>query len=445
MGVFLSVEGFCSRAQLRWPRAEGYRVCPMTLFDSLFTLPAVRNRHNTAPLLRERVEYLTHVQALGHTEGYVKVIASQLIQVNRALGFSTRMRPLTIAELEDVARKWAVYMGPLRRKKPGKYTYEVFMLIARSWLRFHSCLIEPVETRFADKQRRDYELWLKDVRGLLPSTIHERSKLAGYFLKWLAENRVRLARLTASHVDQYLDAMKRTGLALATQITRANALRDFLKYSEARNRVRAGLSGTVPLLDHPKYSFSQKGPSWQEVRRMISSLRGNSRLAVRDRAMILLMALYGLRASEVRGLRFADVDFENHVLTVVRAKSRKIQRFPLTREASDAIRKYINRARPAVECPSLFLTARWPCRPISHSGLYHRTSALFRRTGVQSPLKGTHAFRHACANRLMDKGTSIRDIGAFLGHMDFRSVREYARYNLKHLRLIAEFSLEGLL
>ena len=417
----------------------------MTLFDLLFQLPAVRNRHNTAPLLRERLEYLTHVQAFGHKEGYIKVIASHVLQVNRVLGFSVGRRCLTIDELKDTARKWAAYKGPLRRRKPGKYTYEVFMLIARSWLRFHSCLIERAETRFADKQLRDYELWLKDVRGLLPSTIHERSKLAGYFLKWLAENRVRLARVTASHVDQYLDAMKRVGLALSTQITRANALRNFLKYSEERNRVRTGLSGTVPFLDRPKYSFSQKGPSWKEVRRMISSLRGNSRLAVRDRAMILLMALYGLRAHEVRSLRLADVDFQNEILTITRAKSRRIQRFPLTRELSEALQKYINRVRPAVESPSLFLTTRWPCRPISHSGLYHRTRDLFRKSGVESPLKGTHAFRHACANRLMDEGTSIRDIGAFLGHTDFRSVREYARYNVKHLRQIADFSLEGLL
>ena len=417
----------------------------MSLFDSLFQLPAVRNRHNAAPLRRERLEYLTHVQALGHKESYIKAIASHVLQVNRVLGFSTGMRCLTMDELKDTARKWAAYKGPSRRRKPGKYTYEVFMLIARSWLRFHSCLIERAETRFADKQLRDYEFWLKDVRGLLPSTIHERSKLAGYFLKWLAENRVRLARVTASHVDQYLDAMKRVGLALSTQMTRANALRDFLRYSEERNRVRTGVSGTVPFLVRPKYSFSAKGPSWKEVRRMISSLRGNSRLAVRDRAMILPMALYGLRAHEVRSLRLADVDFQNEILTIKRAKSRRIQRFPLTREVSEAIRKYINRARPAVDSPSLFLTTRWPCRPISHSGLYHRTRDLFRKSRVDSPHKGTHAFRHACANRLMDEGTSIRDIGAFLGHRDFRSVREYARYSVKHLRQIADFSLEGLL
>lgn len=417
----------------------------MTLFDSLFQLPKVRKRHNTAPLFRERVEYLTHVQALGHTEGYIKVIASQLLQVNRVLGFSTEMRRLTMDELKAAARRWAVYEGPLRRRRPGKWTYEVFLLIARSWLRFHSCLTEPVESRIGEKRLRDYELWLKDERGLLSSTIHERSKHAGYFLRWLAEHRVPLRRVTPSHIDAYLEAKKRAGLALTTRITLANSLRNFLKYAETRGCVRAGLRGAVPIFDRPKYSFVQRGPSWKEVRRMISVLGNDTRLGIRDRAMILLMSVYGLRASEVRGLRLVDVDFQNHILTVVRAKSRRIQRFPLTREVSDTVRRYINRARPAVESESLFLTTRWPGRPISHSGLYHRARGLFERSRVESPLKGTHAFRHACANRLMDKGTSIRDIGAFLGHMDFRSVREYARYNVKHLRLIAEFSLEGLL
>ena len=417
----------------------------MTLFDSLFQLPAVRNRHNTAPLLRERLEYLTHVQALGHKEGYIKAIASHVLQVNRVLGFSMGIRCLTVDELKDTARKWAAYKGPLRRRKPGKYTYEVFMLIARSWLRFHSCLIEPARTRIGDKRLRDYESWLKDECGLLPSTIHERSKHAGYFLGWLAEHRVTLRRVNPSHIDEYLEAKKRAGLALTSRITLANSLRNFLKYAEARGCVRAGLRGAVPIFDRPKYSFAQRGPSWKEVRRMISTLRSDTRPGKRDRAMILLMALYGLRAHEVRSLRLADVDFQNQILTITRAKSRRIQRFPLTREVSEALQQYINRARPAVESPSLFLTTRWPCRPISHSGLYHRTRDLFRKSGVESPLKGTHAFRHACANRLMDKGTSIRDIGAFLGHMDFRSVREYARYNVKHLRQIANFSLEGLL
>lgn len=416
----------------------------MTIFNSLFQHAAVRNRHSRAPLCRERAEYLTHVQALGHQECTINLMASYLLHVNRVLGLSKQMRRITIDELENAGRKWETYTGPLRRRFPGKTTYELFMQTARSWLRFHSCLIEPPKTRFADERLRDYERWLNDERGLASSTTKERSKHALYFLKWLAEHRVSLRGVNPSHVEHYLQAKKAAGLALATRVTHANSLRNFLRYSEARGSVRVGLCEAVPRLVRSKYAFKQKGPSWRGVRRMISSLNRVTPIDIRDHAMVLLMAVYGLRAGEIRALRITDVDLENRILAVGRKKNHSIQRFPLNSEVSSAIQKYMNRARPASERPSLFLTTGGPGRPISGSGLYCRVSRLFRRSGVESLHKGPHALRHACANRLMDNGATVRDIAAFLGHRDFTSVREYARYNSKHLRQIAEFSLDGL-
>jgi integrase/recombinase XerD len=319
------------------------------------------------------------------------------------------------------------------------------MQIARSWLRFHSCLIEPAKTRFADKRLRTYERWLRDERGIASSTIEERSKHASYFLKWLAAYPVRLRHLSPSHVERYLETNKAKGLALSTRITRANSLRNFLRHSEARGSIRTGLCEAVPVFVRPKYAFTERGPSWSGVGRMISFLSRVKPTDIRDYAMILLMALYGLRAGEIRGLRMTDVDFKNRTLTVGRRKTRRTQRFPLTPKVLNALKKYINRARPESECPSLFLATDTACRPISASGLYHRTRDLFRKSAVKSPHKGPHAFRHACANQLMDKGASVRDIAAFLGHRNPRSVREYARYNVEHLRQIAEFSLKDFL
>lgn len=417
----------------------------MTIFDSLFQHAAVRNRHKKAPLYGERAAYLTHVQALGRQEYTIKLMASYLLHVNRALGLSTQMRRITMDELENAARKWETYAGPLRRSFPGKTTYQHFMQTARSWLRFHSCLIEPLKTRFADERLRDYERWLNDERGLASSTTKERSKHALYFLKWLAEHRVSLRAVTPSHLERYLQAKKTAGLASATRVTRANSLRNFLRYSEARGSVRVSLCEAVPHLVRPKYVFRQRGPSWRGVRRMISSLNRVTPTDIRDHAMVLIMAVYGLRAGEIRALRITDVDFKNRILTVGREKNHSIQRFPLNSEVSSAIQKYMNRARPASEWPSLFLTTGGLGRPISASGLYRRVRDLFRRSGVESLHKGPHALRHACANQFMDNGATVRDIGAFLGHRNFTSVREYARYNVKHLRQIAEFSLDGLL
>jgi integrase len=157
------------------------------------------------------------------------------------------------------------------------------------------------------------------------------------------------------------------------------------------------------------------------------------------------MAVYGLRFGEIRDLRMDDFDCENRVLTVRRGKNHRVQRFPLNAEVSHAIQKYISRARPVSNCPSLFITFMTPHRAVSHGIVYYHVSKVFRSNGVESLTKGPHAFRHACAGRLMKKGASVSEIAAFLGHNGTSSVRVYTRYDLKSLRVIAEFSLKGLL
>jgi len=114
----------------------------MTIFDSLFQHAAVRNRHKKAPLYRERAEYLTHVQALGRQECTINLMTSYLLHVNRVLGLSKQMRRIEIGELENAGRKWETYTGPLRRRFPGKTTYELFMQLNRFGLAYLH-IIEP--------------------------------------------------------------------------------------------------------------------------------------------------------------------------------------------------------------------------------------------------------------------------------------------------------------
>jgi integrase len=52
------------------------------------------------------------------------------------------------------------------------------------------------------------------------------------------------------------------------------------------------------------------GPSWDEVRKLIESTASDDPADIRDRAIIMLFAVYGLRAGEVAGLRLEDIDWE---------------------------------------------------------------------------------------------------------------------------------------
>ena len=85
---------------------------------------------------------------------------------------------------------------------------------------------------------------------------------------------------------------------------------------------------------------------------------------MRDRAIILLLARLGLRASEVANLKLTDIDWKNGRLAVA-GKSRREEWLPLTQEVGDAIITYVEQARPRLPTSRLFLTDLAPVRPLT--------------------------------------------------------------------------------
>lgn len=417
----------------------------MSFFDSFYRMQVFRQRHNAAPFSRKRGEFLASLLEQGYSRTTVGQMSAHLIHINRVLGFKDNMRVIAPAELEWAGRRWEKYAGPLRNRLPGKFTYELFMRIGRAWLRYNKCFAEPTRPRISDDRLKDFETRLKNDFGLAPTTIQTRAMHVSFFLTWLAERKVQLRNVTIPHVERYLDLKRGGGWALATQVLAANSLRMFLRHSEERGWVRPGLYRAVPTFQIPKHLFVPKGPSWDGVERIISSLRDKTPVELRDRAVVLLLAGYGLRYGEIRDLRLTDVDLERNVLTVLRGKNRRAQRFPLDAKTAKALRRYICEARPSSQSQTLFLTFLTPNRPLAHGTVYAICKRLFNQNGVDSPRKGPHALRHACAMQLMKTGSTLREIATFLGHKDTSSVGKYARYDLESLRQIANFSFQGVL
>jgi site-specific recombinase XerD len=76
--------------------------------------------------------------------------------------------------------------------------------------------------------------------------------------------------------------------------------------------------------------------------------------------------------------------------------------------------------------------------------LWRITSVRFRRIGIHCRPRGPHALRHACAERLLQRGLSFKEISDFLGHRGLQSVRIYAKCDIKLLRRVADFPLGDL-
>jgi integrase len=181
------------------------------------------------------------------------------------------------------------------------------------------------------------------------------------------------------------------------------------------------------------------------VNRLIEYLATDQPHDIRDRAIILLFALYGLRSSKVARLRLEDIDWGNNRISISRPKQRRTQIYPLIPIVGNAIIRYLRLVRPPNSRREIFLTIKAPIKPLSVSGLYNVVTRCMKNTEIHTMHRGPHTLRHACAIHLVAKGLSLKEIGDHLGHLSASATRIYAKVNLPELRLVADFDLGGIL
>jgi integrase len=188
-----------------------------------------------------------------------------------------------------------------------------------------------------------------------------------------------------------------------------------------------------------------KGPAWNDVQLLLANTKGDQPKDIRDRAIIMLFAVYAMRVGEVRGLKLEDLDWEKELIYLTRPKPRRRQSYPLSYTVGEAILRYLKKVRPRTSRREVFLTVKAPFQPLSGGSLYDLVSDRLRPLGVSLPHYGPHSLRHACATRLLAEGLSMKEIGDHLGHRKTDTTRVYAKVDLAGLRQVADFDLGGLL
>ncbi len=191
-------------------------------------------------------------------------------------------------------------------------------------------------------------------------------------------------------------------------VTGVKALRSFFRYAGERGGCAPGLAVGIEgprLFSHESLPV---GPKWEEVQRLIASTDTDCRQDIRDRAILLLLAVYGLRRGEIVALTLDDVDWAQDILHVSRPKQRCKQDYPLAAEVGEAILRYLQWVRPRIQARSLFLTLRAPFRPLVATSLHYLVSTRLKVLNITCTQSGPHALRHACASARLWSVTRTR-------------------------------------
>lgn len=415
------------------------------MIESVSSRHSLQRRHLSAPLLEERERYLTHLLQIGWSANNVRAVATYLVHIVRTMELSD-LRSIEPWEIEEAGLRWASDAGTAERifKRP-KTSPVTFGRFARQWLRFLGVLKWPGRPigRF-DAQVAEFKRAL-ERRHLASTTIKQYVSQSDSFLRWLSQRRNDLSLVSVLDVDDFLAAKRDAHLHLLTVSGYCISLRAFFVFAEERGWCSLGIWRGIVSPRLPMYTESPKGPSWAEVRRLIRPTERRTATDLRARALLLLFAIYGLRASEVARLRLEDFDWRNETFCVRRSKRGGVQQFPIQYEVGEAILDYLRYGRPRCSCRYLFLTVLLPYRSLTIAAIYGIVASRVKKLGILSEHCGPHSLRHACATRLLKKGSSLKEIADFLGHRNTQCVAIYAKYDRRSLRKVAAFSLSEVL
>jgi len=285
----------------------------------------------------------------------------------------------------------------------------------------------------AEKLSDEYAHSLREVRGFAIHSVANHRRVSQAFLDHLVRQRVPLRRLQAKDIEVFVSqAGKR--LCRGSLQHEIAALRGLLRFLALDGRIPPGLDKRI---DTPRlYRLEQlpRALPWPTVIELLKSLDLTSDIGLRDYAMFLLIATYGLRASEIVELTLDDVAWRKGVLHIHQSKTGSPLELPLTNEVATALTKHLKRSTPPAPYRRIFLRKRAPIGVLKPTAVTEAFQALVRHSKLDVPFQGAHCLRHSLAVHLLKNGTPLKTIGDILGHRTAESTSMYLRLATGDLR-----------
>ena len=295
--------------------------------------------------------------------------------------------------------------------------------------------------------------WLQEMRLSIQRstweayTVYVNVHLVSYF------GRYRLSDITSRMISSYINEKLqkgrsdgRGGLSEVSIRKHLSILKQILSEATNKGIIEHNPALTVRRPRMPRareYIFLAKN----EARALLSGLTGDMKL------IVMLALYYGLRKSEVLGLRWCSVDFNKNTLSVNHTVVKN-----LTIEAKDSTKKPLSRRtyqllpeirealkeRFIASCDmSSYIFSREDGSPLRPDTVLRQFQRCAERLGFDK--MRFHDLRHSCASILFDEGWSLEDVKNWLGHSDIETTSNiYLHYSAARKVLKAE-SLSGLL
>lgn len=299
-----------------------------------------------------------------------------------------------------------------------------------------SARLSAVPSNFIAVELCHYDEHLRDVRGLAAATRRNRVRILGRFLQHkFAEHPVEIAKLHADDIRRFiatqLDAHRTTSNASKL----ASALRSYFRYRTICGDQVGTLTAVISSPVHWKLATLPRALKPDEVERLLNSFTAAQRWPKRGYAIVRCALDMGLRASEIAHLMISDIDWRAGTVVLRGTKSLRQDILPLPMETGQALADYLQHERPTTSNPAIFVRCLAPTeQPISPFAIHNVIRRAYHRIGLAHC--GSHALRHTLACRLVEHGSSLKEVADVLRHRSLNTTLIYAKLDTPKLSAV---------
>jgi len=286
-----------------------------------------------------------------------------------------------------------------------------------------------------DRLLDEWKSYNSTLRNLSPNSVKSYAFDLKDFCNFVFKDKVKVCpsdfgKIKLPEFRNWIVLLKSQSIGSSTMCRKISSLRNFFSWLETTYMIK---NISIERLESPRKDKKLPRPnSIKEIEKLIKSIE-NSRektwVALRNKAILILLYTCGMRISEALDLRKSILPLSDSI--IIKGKGNKERMVPILNITTQAITQYLN------SCPFeknsndfLFLGVRGnKLTPRSFQKVIERSRKEIGLLDTTTP----HSLRHSFATHLLNEDTDLRSIQKLLGHSSLSSTQIYTEVEQKKL------------
>lgn len=251
------------------------------------------------------------------------------------------------------------------------------------------------------------------------------------------DEKKKLQEITAQDTRAFLgDVRRKKRLSASSASRKLSSLKTFIKWAKKEYDCPDFVQGvSFPKLGKalPHHLHEQDIELILETASKDATPQG-----IRNKVMLCLMYVCGVRVSELVGLTISHIQFDSGLIRIL-GKGSKERLVPLPLQIAQLIKQYIEQVHPQLYTGNMSCDILFPVlyggrpRAMTRQSFWMILKKVTQQSGLDAHVT-PHVLRHSVATHLLKKGANLRLLQLILGHAQLETVQIYTHIDMTHLR-----------